>query len=95
VGQLSIDVASRHVRCAGVDVELRPKEFDLLALLASNAGRAVLRDQIMAEVWDANWWGSTKTLDMHISALRRKLDCPGCCSRITTLRGVGYRLERT
>jgi DNA-binding response OmpR family regulator len=80
---------------SGRDVELRPKEFDLLTLLASNAGRALPREQIMAEVWDAHWWGSTKTLDMHISALRRKLDDnQRTACRITTLRGVGYRLER-
>ncbi|MBV9935368.1 MAG: winged helix-turn-helix transcriptional regulator, partial [Actinobacteria bacterium] len=75
------------------EVELRPKEFDLLALLAVEAGRVVTRERIMADVWDEHWFGSTKTLDTHISALRRKLDGTGAPSRITTLRGVGYRLE--
>ena len=63
-------------------------------MLAGNAGRAVTREAIMSEVWDQHWFGSTKTLDMHISSLRRKLgECEGGPSRITTLRGVGYRLE--
>ena len=61
----------------------------------SEAGRVVTRERIMSEVWDEHWFGSTKTLDMHISALRRKLgdpaDEPG---RITTFRGVGYRFEQ-
>jgi DNA-binding response OmpR family regulator len=80
---------------AGRELELRPKEFDLLALLIAEAGWAVPREQIMAEVWDEHWFGSTKTLDMHIAALRRKLgEQPERPGRITTLRGVGYRLER-
>ena len=76
------------------EVELRPKEFDLLALLIGNAGRAMPRERIMEEVWDEHWFGSTKTLDMHISALRRKLADFSDQVVITTLRGVGYRLER-
>jgi len=94
VGRVEIDLAARRVRLGGTEVELRPKEFDLLALLMSEAGRAVTRERIMAEVWDEHWFGSTKTLDMHVSALRRKLgddgDGPG---PITTLRGVGFRFE--
>jgi DNA-binding response OmpR family regulator len=94
VGDLELDRAARRAWRAGRELDLRPKEFDLLALLMGEAGRAVPRERIMAEVWDAHWFGSTKTLDMHIVALRRKLgdrtDEPG---RITTLRGVGYRLE--
>src|SRR5919204_1044999 len=94
VGDLELDRAARRAWRAGRELDLRPKEFDLLALLMGEAGRAVPRERIMAEVWDAHWFGSTKTLDMHIVALRRKLgaqpDEPG---RVTTLRGVGYRLE--
>ena len=79
---------------AGTELDLRPKEFDLLALLMAEAGRALTRERIMAEVWDAHWFGSTKTLDMHIAALRRHFGERGDeGSRITTLRGVGYRLE--
>ena len=78
-------------------MELRPREFELLAFLMSEAGSAVTRERIMSEVWDEHWFGSTKTLDMHISSLRRKLGEPvaddSALSRITTLRGIGYRLE--
>ncbi|MEY2448806.1 MAG: hypothetical protein QOH79_2282 [Acidimicrobiaceae bacterium] len=94
VGPLTVDMASRRVLCEGAEVELRPKEFDLLALLSGNAGRAMPRERIMEEVWDEHWFGSTKTLDMHISALRRKLSECSDEVVITTLRGVGYRLER-
>lgn len=94
VRDLAVDVAARRVTVAGIEVELRPREFDLLALLAAEAGRVVTRERIMGAVWDEHWFGSTKTLDTHISALRRKLDDgEGGPSRITTLRGVGYRLE--
>ena len=91
VGDVSIDRHARRVRVNGVEVEFRPKEFDLLTLLATSAGTAVLRDRIMSEVWDADWYGSTKTLDMHVSSLRKKL--AGASVRITTLRHVGYRLD--
>ena len=95
VGDLELDRAARRVWLAGRELDLRPKEFDLLALLMAEAGRAVARERIMAEVWDEHWFGSTKTLDMHIVALRRKLGEPAArAGRITTLRGVGYRLEQ-
>jgi DNA-binding response OmpR family regulator len=94
VGDLHVDLASRRAACGGTEVDLRPKEFDLLAFLVANAGRAMTREHIMEQVWDEHWFGSTKTLDMHISALRRKLgECDGP-DAITTLRGVGYRFER-
>jgi DNA-binding response OmpR family regulator len=95
VGDLELDRAARRAWLAGRELDLRPKEFDLLALLMAEAGRAVERERIMAEVWDEHWFGSTKTLDMHIVALRRKLgEHPLGVGRITTLRGVGYRLEQ-
>jgi len=95
VGDLELDQAARRVWLAGRELDLRPKEFDLHALLMAEAGRAVARERIMAEVWDEHWFGSTKTLDMHIVALRRKLGEPAArAGRITTLRGVGYRLEQ-
>lgn len=87
---LLVDRRARRVVLQGREIELTPKEFDLLALLASHAGRAVPRDEIIDQVWDEHWWGSTKTLDVHIAALRKKLGEPGW---ITTLRGVGYRME--
>jgi DNA-binding response OmpR family regulator len=92
VGDLVVDTASRRARIVDDEVVLRAKEFDLLAILATNAGRALTREHIMSEVWDEHWFGSTKTLDMHISALRRKLGEPPPVV-ITTLRGVGYRME--
>jgi DNA-binding response OmpR family regulator len=88
-GRVTVEVAARRVWLGEAEVELRPKEFDLLALLAANAGRVVTRERIMAAVWDTDWLGATKTLDTHILALRHKLGAEA----ITTLRGVGYRLE--
>jgi DNA-binding response OmpR family regulator len=96
IGDLSIDVPARRAWRDGDELDLRAKEFDLLATLAGSAGQVVTRDDLMREVWDQNWFGSTKTLDVHMAALRRKLgnarSGPGS---ITTLRGVGYRLERS
>ena len=76
-------------------LSLTTKEFDLLWILLRDAGKVVTREQIMREVWDAKWWTSTKTLDMHISWLRRKLgDDAHHPMYITTVRGVGFRFER-
>jgi DNA-binding response OmpR family regulator len=88
-GVVVVDRGGRRAWSGDEELELRPKEFELLALLAAHAGRAVTRERIMREVWDTDWLGSTKTLDNHVLTLRRKLG-PGA---ITTLRGVGYRLE--
>lgn len=93
VGDLAVDFAARRVVVAGEEVELRPKEFDLLSRLVADAGVVVTRETLMSDVWDENWYGSTKTLDFHVAALRHKLDQPGERSRISTLRGVGYRFE--
>jgi DNA-binding response OmpR family regulator len=98
VGPLEVDSAARRVRLGGVEVGLRAKEFDLLARLAAEAGSAVSRTDLMSDVWDENWFGSTKTLDVHLSGLRRKLaDASGDggvrAPQIVTLRGRGYRLE--
>jgi DNA-binding response OmpR family regulator len=92
---LRVDVAARRVSLSGDEIALRPKEFDVIRLLAEAAGTVVTREQLIEEVWDENWWGSTKTLDVHINSIRRKLgEQAGEPSRITTIRGVGYRLER-
>jgi DNA-binding response OmpR family regulator len=93
IDDLTVDVAARTVRLGDTTVDLRPKEFDLLVALARSGGRVVTRERLMEDVWDEHWFGSTKTLDIHIWALRRKLDDPGSVSRITTVRGVGYRME--
>jgi DNA-binding response OmpR family regulator len=86
------------VTVAGRELRLRAKEFDLLSRLAAEPGVAVSRDTLMAEVWDEHWFGSTKTLDVHVAALRRKIaeiSAPAAAHvpEIVTLRGYGYRLE--
>ncbi|HEX8157906.1 MAG TPA: response regulator transcription factor [Solirubrobacteraceae bacterium] len=88
-GEVRLDVAARRAWRGEQELALRPKEFDLLALLLAEAGRAVTRERIMRDVWDTDWLGSTKTLDTHVLALRNKIGA----GAITTLRGVGYRLE--
>lgn len=94
VGELTVDSNARRAWLAGSELSLRAKEFDLLTMLAAEAGTAITRERIMSEVWDEHWFGSTKTLDVHLASLRRKLgDEAGRQSRITTLRGVGYRYE--
>lgn len=94
VGDLVIEPGPRRVTLAGREIDLRPKEFDLLARLAAAAGSVVHRRVLMNDVWDEHWFGNTKTLDVHIAALRRRLgEAPSDASRITTIRGVGYRLE--
>jgi len=90
-GGVRVDQASRRAWRDERELELSPKEFDLLALLVREAGTVVTRERIMDEVWDVNWFGSTKTLDMHVSWLRRKLGEP---SPIATVRRVGFRFER-
>jgi DNA-binding response OmpR family regulator len=89
-GGVRLDASARRAWRGERELELSPKEFDLLALLVSEAGRVVTRERIMDEVWDPNWFGTTKTLDMHVSWLRRKLGEPG---RVTTVRGVGFRFD--
>jgi DNA-binding response OmpR family regulator len=96
LGDLRIDRAARRVSVAGTEVALRSKEFDLLARLAATPGTAISRETLMTDVWDEHWFGSTKTLDVHIAALRRRLGdaAPGATlPQITTLRGHGYRLD--
>ncbi len=89
-GPLEIDRRSRRVTAGGREVDLAPREYDLLALLASDPGAVFTREKIIDEVWDPNWWGSTKTLDVHVAAVRRKL---GDATWIATIRGVGYRFD--
>jgi DNA-binding response OmpR family regulator len=91
-GELEIDAGARRVRIGDEDVDLARKEFDLLVVLAEAAGRVLTRDHLMARVWDENWFGSTKTLDVHVGTLRRKLgDDPASPRYIHTVRGVGFR----
>lgn len=91
---LVVDIASRQARCGAAELTLTRKEFDLLALLHHHRGEVVSRDAIMGQVWDTEWYGSTKTLDMHVAALRQKLaDASPDHPVITTVRGVGFRLD--
>jgi two-component system, OmpR family, response regulator RegX3 len=94
IGDLRIDPARRSVSFRGEELELSRKEFDLLRLLIENAGSVVTRERLIDEVWDTNWFGSTKTLDVHVSGLRKKLeDDPGSPRYIHTVRGVGFRFS--
>ena len=90
IGPLQLDRRSRRVAVAGREVALTPKEYDLLALLADDPGAVVTRQQIMDEVWDPHWYGPTKTLDVHVASLRKKLGDHGL---IETVRSVGFRLR--
>ncbi|NEB00516.1 response regulator transcription factor [Streptomyces sp. SID13726] len=88
--RLTVDRKAARVRLDGEEVSLAPKEYDLLAFLTEEPGALMSREQIMEAVWDANWFGPTKTLDVHVAALRRKL--AGAIT-IEAVRGVGFRLE--
>ncbi|HWC32581.1 MAG TPA: response regulator transcription factor [Actinomycetota bacterium] len=91
-GDIRLDPRSRTVTKRGDAVELAAREFDLLHMLMRTPGAVVRREEIMDEVWDPHWFGSTKTLDVHISWLRKKLeDDPATPRYITTVRGVGFR----
>ncbi|MEP7192225.1 MAG: response regulator transcription factor [Actinomycetota bacterium] len=102
VADLVVDIAARRCLVGDREIDLRPKEFELLVALARHPGVALTREDLMAKVWDENWFGSTKTLDVTMAALRRRLSDgppppyePGGLQlpKITTLRGHGYRLE--
>jgi two-component system response regulator RegX3 len=90
LGSLSLDRDAHRVHVDEVEIELTPKEYELLAMLAERPGAVRTREDIIDQVWDVNWFGPTKTLDVHVSALRRKLGHP---EWIATIRGVGYRFE--
>jgi DNA-binding response OmpR family regulator len=93
LGDLVVEPAARRARIDGRELALSRKEFDLLAELARHAGAVVTREELMARVWDENWFGSTKTLDVHLGWLRRKLGDDAATPRyLHTIRGVGYRL---
>ncbi len=89
LGQLSVNSRTREVALAGRSIELTPKEFDVLAYLCAEPGTVFRRETLLSDVWDINWYGSTKTLDAHIASIRRKLGDPGW---IESVRGVGFRI---
>jgi two-component system, OmpR family, response regulator RegX3 len=89
---LRLDPSARIATLDGEPLDLSRKEFDLLARLMRDAGRVVTREDLMSDVWDENWFGSTKTLDVHVGFLRRKLDDDAAEPRfLHTVRGVGFR----
>ena len=90
LGPLEVDTRGRRIFVDGEEIDLTPKEFDLLALLASDPGAVFRRSRILEEVWEKPWFGSAKTIDVHVAALRKKLGDP---SWIETVRGVGLRLH--
>jgi DNA-binding response OmpR family regulator len=90
VGPLRIDLRAHRATLAGGELELTPKGFDLLKLLAAEPGVVVSREQILRDVWHTTWYGSSKTIDVHVASLRRKL---GDADWIQTVRGVGLRLR--
>lgn len=93
-GDLVVDLASHRVTLADRELEMKPREFDLLALLVANKGRAFTRDQILERLWGQDYIGDTRTVDVHIRWIRQKLESvPGSPNRIVTIRGVGYRFQ--
>ena len=85
-----LDTRAHRVTVDGEEIALTRKEFDLLSLLASDPGATRTREEILEQVWDAHWYGPTKTLDVHVASLRRKLGDP---TLVETVRGVGFRLR--
>jgi two-component system response regulator RegX3 len=94
IGDLTLDTAKHEARLGGEPLDLSRKEFDLLRVLMESAGSVLTREALIDEVWDMNWFGSTKTLDVHVSGLRKKLDDdPKEPRYIHTVRGVGFRFS--
>ncbi len=93
-GDLELDVVGHKARLNGNDLDLKPREFDLLALFMQNPGRAFTRDQILERLWGHDYIGDTRTVDVHVRWLREKIEAaPSSPAHIITLRGVGYRFE--
>jgi two-component system, OmpR family, response regulator RegX3 len=90
IGTMELDRRTRRVRVDGEEVVLTAKEFDLLAFLANDVGAVHTRTEVLENVWDAHWYGPTKTVDAHVASLRKKLGDHGW---IEAVRGVGFRLE--
>ena len=91
---IAIDRGARRVTFAGAEIHLTTKEYDVLAMLTEAPGSVVSRETMMSEVWDENWFGSTKTLDVTVGRLRHKLELAGVPEAVVTVRGVGFRLDR-
>ena len=92
---LRLDFSSYQAWLAGEELVLTPKEFELLKLLVTSPGRAFSRDELLERIWGYEYYGDTRTVDVHIRHLRAKLgERPGLSERIETVRGVGYRFAR-
>jgi len=89
-GGLTIDNRTRRITRGEDEIVLTRKEFDLLALLATDPGATFTREEILEQVWDSHWYGPTKTLDVHVASLRKKIADP---ELVETVRGVGFRLR--
>ena len=92
LGDLEVDFTARRVSIKGEELNLSPKEYDLLFYMVRNRGIALTREKLISDVWGYDFFGDDRTLDTHIKLLRRELG--PCAERITTLRGVGYRFEK-
>jgi DNA-binding response OmpR family regulator len=93
--RVHVNAPARKAFACDQELSLTVKEFDVLSVLDAQRGNVVTREHLMDRVWDENWFGSTKTLDVTMGRLRQKLDAVGCSTRIVTVRGVGFRLEDT
>jgi DNA-binding response OmpR family regulator len=92
LGSLEVNLTAHRVRVAGNELNLSPKEYELLVYMIRNKGISLTREKLISEVWGYDYFGDDRTLDTHIKLLRKKLGI--CAERITTLRGVGYRFEK-
>ena len=93
-GELEIHLTSHMAIVSGEEVSMKPKEFDLLYLLASNKGRAFTRDQILQRLWDREYIGDVRTVDVHVRWIREKIEVnPSRPEKLVTIRGVGYRFD--
>lgn len=93
VDGLRISAGARRVWVDDTEIAFTTKEFDVLAMLVDGAGTVIKREDLMSQVWDDNWFGSTKVLDVTVGRLRQKLESNGCLDGIVTVRGVGFRIE--
>ena len=92
LGDLTVDFTARRVTIGDTDLQLSPKEYELLFYMVRNRGIALTRERLISEVWGYDFYGDDRTLDTHIKLLRKSLGA--YADRITTLRGVGYRFEK-
>jgi DNA-binding response OmpR family regulator len=95
LGEIELDLRGRVVRKAGEEVSLKPKEFDLLFFMARNAGQVFTREQLLENVWGYDFFGGSRTVDVHVRWLREKLEeAPAQPKHLLTVRGVGYKFVK-